>query len=114
MAFKKMHSFIVGEYIIIETDNKNLLLMETSTSNFIKIWRISLQDYHTSLRHFLAHFNEVSDLLTRQYNLYLAYTQHDNSSGDYNTFTSDLYIIHDDYATDTDAFFTAVLNVLVP
>jgi hypothetical protein len=114
MAFRKMHYLVTGKYVIIETDNKNMLFMETATSAIIKRWRVFIQGFHTSLRHILAKFNTVSDWLTRQYHLYLTYTHPDNTNTNYNSFTSDLYLIHDEQATDTDAFFTAVLNVLVP
>jgi hypothetical protein len=120
MAFKKMSYLVTGKYVIIETDNKNLLFMETTQAPIVMRWRIYLQGFHTTLRHILAKFNKVSDWLTRQYCLFRAYTHYDNyddSTGDYPThpsqFTSTLYNLHDNTATDIDQFFTAVLNVLV-
>ncbi len=118
MAFNKMQYLLTGKYVIIETDNKNLLFMETSTAPIVKRWRVYLQGFFTSLRHILAKYNKVSDWLTRQYCLFHAYTNYDdNHNADYpdspDGFTSSLYSLHDSQATDTDQFFTAVLNILV-
>lgn len=115
LAFKKMSYILTGKYTIIETDNKNLLFMETATSSIIKRWRVYLQGFHTTLRHILAKFNTLSDWLTRQYHLYTLYMSPDVVNDDVDdTLTSTLYHIHDENATDTDVFFTAVLNILVP
>jgi hypothetical protein len=117
MAFKKMSYLVTGKFVIIETDNKNLLFMETAQFPIITRWRIYLQGFHTTLRHILAKFNKASDWLTRQYCLFRAYTHYDNYTGEYPThpseFKSTLYNLHDNKAADIDQFFTAVLNILV-
>jgi hypothetical protein len=120
LAFKKMSYLLTGKFVIIETDNKNLLFMETATSAIVMRWRVFLQGFHTALRHILAKFNKVSDWLTRQYCLFRAYTHYEGYNDITNEypknsseFTSSLYHIHDSKSTDIDQFFTAVLNVLV-
>jgi hypothetical protein len=118
MAFQKMYYLVNGKYVIIETDNKNLLFMENNTTSIVMRWRIYLQGFFTTLRHILAKFNKVSDWLTRQYCLFVAYTDYDelrdpNYPSHPEEFTPDLYAIHDFHATDYNEFFNAVLNILV-
>ena len=111
LAFKKMSYILHGKFTIIETDNKNMLFLEQNQTAIIKRGRIFMQGFPTCLRHLLGKYNKVSDWLTRQYKDHLAVF--DNIS---NTPSSspNLFNIESSNTNDTDAFFTAVLNVLVP
>jgi phospholipid-translocating ATPase len=77
-AFKKeaygvyftVHTFsyyLRGKPFVMETDHKNLLWMEASTSPIVIRWRIYLQSFVMWLRHIAGKINKLADMMTRMY-----------------------------------------------
>ena len=66
-AITKLHSYLMGHPFYVETDHKNLVYIDESSSAKITRWRLQLQQYNFQVVHIAGRTNVVADALSRSF-----------------------------------------------
>ena len=121
-SVKSLEYILRGKFFILETDHKNILLLEKNTTPIVVRWRLYLQTFWNCKRYLQGKFNSMGDWLSRQYNLFLLLKKAKitstanfqiSNSGQQNLPPTLLNISPLADPTDYPLFLTHTLNLLV-